>query len=98
MARQPPVTIAFFTDSLEPSGVGVVIALLSRTLPGAQYRQFLICPDHPAVNALVERCPAASVLRLTVRDDDHVRQFAELVAYLQSEGVDLFHNHIGATW
>src|SRR5207302_78948 len=99
MARQPPATIAFFTDSLEPSGVGEVISLLSQTLPADWYRQILICPDYPAVNPLVERCPgAATVRRLTVRDDGHVSQFAELVAFLQSETVDLFHNHIGATW
>jgi glycosyltransferase involved in cell wall biosynthesis len=33
-----------------------------------------------------------------VRDDGHVSQFAELVAFLESERVGLFHNHVGATW
>jgi glycosyltransferase involved in cell wall biosynthesis len=99
MARQPPVTIAFFTDSLEPSGVGEVISLLSRTLPAEQYRQILICSDTSGVNSLVERCTGAAVVRrLTVRDDGHVSEFAELVGFLQSERVDVFHNHIGATW
>jgi glycosyltransferase involved in cell wall biosynthesis len=99
MASPSPINLAFFTDSLEPSGVGEVISLLSRALPAHRYRQLLICPDHPAVDSLVERCPGAAVVRrLTVRDDGHLRQFAELVDLLQSEGVDLFHNHIGATW
>jgi glycosyltransferase involved in cell wall biosynthesis len=99
MASPSPINLAFFTDSLEPSGVGEVISLLSRTLPADRYRQILICPDTPAVNPLVERCPSAAVVRrLTVRDDGHINQFAELVAFLQAENVDVFHNHIGATW
>jgi len=99
MSYEPPVTIAFFTDSLEPSGVGEVISLLSQTLPASRYRQLLICPDTPAANLLVEHCPrAAAVYRLTVRDDGHVAELAELVALLQRDGVQVFHNHIGATW
>jgi glycosyltransferase involved in cell wall biosynthesis len=99
MASSSPVTIALFTDSLEPSGVGEVLSLLSRALPSDRYRQILICPEAPQVNPLVERCTGAAVVhRLTVRDDGHESQFAELVALLQREGVQLFHNHVGATW
>jgi glycosyltransferase involved in cell wall biosynthesis len=99
MAVPPPIPLTFFTDSLEPSGVGEVIALLARALPAAAYRQILICPDAPACNGLVERLGSAvMVRRLTLRDDGHVAELAELVTFLQREGVQLFHNHIGATW
>src|SRR5205085_4990271 len=58
-----------------------------------------ICPDAPSVHPLVERCAgAALVRRVTLRDDGHVPQLAELVLFLQQQGVQLFHNHIGATW
>jgi hypothetical protein len=73
MLCKPPITVAFFTDSLEPSGVGEVISLLSQTFAADRYRQVLICPDTPAANLLVEQCPrAAAVYRLTVRDDGHI--------------------------
>jgi glycosyltransferase involved in cell wall biosynthesis len=99
MSSLPPVTIALFTDSLEPSGVGEVLSLLSCFLPADRYRQILICPEAAQVNPLVERCSGVSaVRRLTVREDGHADQFAELVALLHQEGVQIFHNHIGATW
>jgi glycosyltransferase involved in cell wall biosynthesis len=99
MSSEAPMTVAFFTDSLEPSGVGEVISLLSRNLSQRQYRQVLICPETPAANLLVEHCPQAAVVRrLTLRDDGHVAELAELVAFLQSEDVQVFHNHVGATW
>jgi len=99
MSHQPPIRLAFFTDSLEPSGVGEVISLLSRHLPAARYRQTLICCSDPALDPLVDRCAGqAAVRRITVRDDGHVREFAELVAFLKQERVQLFHNHVGATW
>src|SRR5262245_37682204 len=70
MASQPPIRIAFFTDSLEPSGVGEVLSLLSRNLPLEGYCQTLICCDGPALDPLVERCAGhMGVRRLTVRDD-----------------------------
>jgi glycosyltransferase involved in cell wall biosynthesis len=94
-----PIPLAYFTDSLEPSGVGEVITLLSRALPPAAYRQILICPDAPACNGLVVRLgDTVTVRRLTLRDDGHVTELADLVAFLQQEGVQVFHNHIGATW
>lgn len=99
MEAPPPIPLAFFTDSLEPSGVGEVITLLSRALPAASYRQFLICPDASACNRLVARLgDAVTVRRLTLRDDGHVMELAELVELLQREKIQIFHNHIGATW
>jgi len=47
----------------------------------------------------VDRCAGrAAVRRITVRDDGHVREFAELVSFLKQERVQVFHNHVGATW
>jgi glycosyltransferase involved in cell wall biosynthesis len=99
MAGQAPIRVALFTDSLEPSGVGEVISLLSHSLHPARYHQTLICCTDPACEGLVQRCaPHASVCRLTVRDDGHVAEFAELVTFLQQREVQVFHNHVGATW
>jgi glycosyltransferase involved in cell wall biosynthesis len=99
MVSTPLIPLALFTDSLEPSGVGEVIALLSCRLPRDRYRQILICPEASPVNSLVERCAGvAAVYRLTVRDGGPESQFARLVTLLQREQVQLFHNHIGVTW
>ena len=95
-----PLRIALFTDSLHPSGVGCVMTTLARCLPAAQYKTFLICADHEGADELAcaMRPYVSDTFRCTVRWDDDVAALPALVSQLQAWNINIFHNHIGATW
>ncbi len=95
-----PLRLALFTDSLHPSGVGCVMTTLARHLPAARYEPFLICAAHEGTDDLADamRPHVSDIMRCTVRWDDDVAALPTLVSQLQAWKIDVFHNHIGATW
>ncbi len=95
-----PTRVAFFCDSLEPSGVGRVMETLGCHLPGRGYELLLIVADHPGADGVWERlrplvCDGA---RLTLREAHEHAARARLTELLRAWKVEVFHNHIGATW
>ncbi|HEU4754902.1 MAG TPA: glycosyltransferase family 4 protein, partial [Armatimonadota bacterium] len=95
------VRVAFFTDSLHPSGVGRVMETLARHLRRDRYALFVVCAALPAADELARRMSpyAEAVARWTVREDhEDLDALHGLVRQLQEWRIDLFHNHIGATW
>lgn len=96
----PKHRLALYTDSLHPSGVGRVMELLAKHLPSDRYETFLICADHPGADELVSRLTPymSGVARFMLRWDTDVARLPELVTQLQAWRIDIFHNHIGATW
>ncbi len=95
-----PLRLALFTDSLHPSGVGCVMTTLARHLPASRYKPFLVCAAHEGTDDLADamRPYVSDIMRCTVRWDDDVAALPALVSQLQAWGIDIFHNHIGATW
>ena len=95
----PTHHLALYTDSLHPSGVGRVMELLAKHLP-SYYERFLICAEHPGTDELVARMRpyVSEISRFTLRWDTDVAKLPELVTQLQAWRIDIFHNHIGATW
>lgn len=92
--------LALFTDSLHPSGVGCVMTTLARLLPASEYEPFLICAAHDGTDDLADamRPYVSDIMRCTVRWDDDVVALPALVSQLQAWKINIFHNHIGATW
>jgi len=95
-----PRRICLFTDSLEPSGVGVHLALLIEGLAAQDCVLHLVCPPTAAAAPLIARAQAvgATYHSLTVRAATDLADFAQLVALLRRERIELFHNQIGVTW
>jgi len=102
LAEQPVagVHICFFTDSLEPSGLGVHLLNLMRWLNPARYEMSLVCPDTPGGRWLMERaaCVGAVVHPLTVRDRRDQASIDRLYHILTSERVTIFHSQVGISW
>lgn len=100
LARGRPGRILHFTDSLEPSGLGEHIYLLSRELGRRGYEQAVACPAVSASRALRERCTAAglTLYPLCVRGAADSGDYQRLVRLLSLGAFDLFHNHCGITW
>ncbi len=99
-AVEMPHRICFFTDSLEPSGVGVHLALLIEGLAAHALTLHLVCPPTDAAASLIARAQAvgATYHPLTVRAATDLADFERLIALLRRERIDLFHNQIGITW
>ncbi len=98
-----PQRVVFFTDSLEPSGVGRVMHTMARHLSREHYELFLVCPDHEGADELAAkmRDEVCDIARLTVRGEaqpDDPDAFEALVKQLCSWQPEIFHAHIGATW
>lgn len=95
-----PVRIAFFCDSLEPSGVGRVMETLARHLPQLGYELFLVVVEHEGAHGLWETMAPLiqDGARLTLREAHHHEAHAQLIELLRLWQIDIFHNHIGATW
>lgn len=96
-----PVHVALFTDSRHPSGVGRVVETLARHLPTERYRLFLACAADTNIDEFAARLAphVAGTVRCTVRDDvEDLDALHSLVCRLREWRIDIFHNHIGATW
>ncbi len=94
------VHIGFFTDSLEPSGVGAHLLNLMRWLDPVRYQMSLICPDTAAGRRLMA-CAVrlgAEAHPLTVRDRRDRSSIDRLRQILQREGVTIFHSQVGISW
>ena len=73
---------------------------LARHLPGLGYELFLVVADHPGADGVWERIRPLvhDGTRLTLREAFDSDARAALVRQLQEWQIDVFHNHIGATW
>lgn len=95
-----PKRIAFFCDSLEPSGVGRVMETLARHLHGRGFELFLVCVEHEGADGLW--CclgPYMSDgLRLTLRSEEDRQAHDRLVEKLREWEIEVFHNHVGILW
>ncbi len=100
MRARDGVHICFFTDSLEPSGVGVHLLNLMRWLDPARYQMSLVCPGTEAGRRLMARAAqlGAEVYALTVRDRRDRRSIDSLGEIMQREGVTIFHSQVGISW
>ncbi len=98
--NQLPKRLAFFCDSLEPSGVGRVIETLARHLHSRGYELFLVCDSGAGADGLWTRLAPhirdGVRLRLRFSQDHEAR--ALLVSKLREWEIEVFHNHIGIAW
>jgi len=92
--------ICFFTDSLEPSGVGVHLLNLMRWLHPERYQVSLVCPGTEGGLRLMARAArlGAEVHPLTVRNRRDRRSIDRLREFLQREAVTIFHSQVGISW
>ncbi len=95
-----PVRVAFFCDSLEPSGVGRVMETLAHHLPQLGYELYLVVVEDEGAHGLWNRMAPFVVggARLTLREAHHHQARARFLELLREWRIDVFHNHIGATW
>ncbi len=94
------IHICYFTDSLEPSGVGVHLLNLMRWLDLARLQVSLICPDTPDGRRLLVRAAqlGAQVHPWTVRDRRDQASISRLRRFLHDEKVTIFHSQVGISW
>ena len=94
------IHVCFFTDSLEPSGVGVHLLNLMRWLSPARYEMSLVCPDTAGGRQLMARAArlGATVHPLTVRDRRDQASIDRLHHILTNEGITIFHSQVGISW
>ena len=73
---------------------------LARHLPALGYELFLVVAEHEGANALWEHMAplVRSGVRLTLREAHDEEAKRKLIAHLREWKIDIFHNHIGATW
>lgn len=92
--------ICFFTDSLEPSGVGMHLLNLMRWLDPARFQMSLVCPDTEGGRRLMARAArlGAEVHPLTVRDRRDGESIERLERLLRAEGAGIFHSQVGISW
>ncbi len=94
------VHVCFFTDSLEPSGVGVHLLNLMRWLDPTRYQVSLVCPETEGGRRLMARAArlGADTYPLTVRARHDQAPVDKLAEILQRERVDVFHGQVGISW
>lgn len=96
----PGVHICYFTDSLQPSGVGVHLLNLLRWLDLTRFQVSLVCPGTEDGWRLMTRAArlGASIYPMTVREQSDEPAIRRLVALLQRENVAIFHSQVGISW
>ncbi len=94
------VSVCYFTDSLEPSGVGVHLLHLLRRLDPERYRASLVCPSSPDGDRLLNRAAelGAHTYALTVREPHDTEAIERLHEVLLQEDVLVFHSQVGISW
>jgi len=94
------VHICYFTDSLEPSGVGAHLLNLMRWLDPARYQMSLVCAESEGGWRLMARAArlGAEVYPLSVRDLHNQEAIERLRRLLQQEQVAIFHSQVGISW
>ncbi len=95
-----PKRIAFFCDSLQPSGVGHVMETLARHLARRGFELFLVCAEGEGADALWSRLAPhiRDGARLTLRSGQDAEARELLVSKLREWEIEVFHNHIGILW
>ena len=73
---------------------------LARHLPALGYELFLIVVEHEGAHGLWNRMAplVRDGARLTLREAHHHEARALLIRHLREWQIDVFHNHVGATW
>ncbi len=96
----PGAHICFFTDSLEPSGVGIHLLNLMRWLDPARFQMSLICPASEDGYRLMKRAArlGAEIYPLTVRDRNDQASIDRLHDLLRRQRVAIFHSQAGISW
>lgn len=97
---QDGVHICFFTDSLEPSGVGVHLLNLMRWLDPTRFQMSLVCPGTESGRCLMAHAArlGADVYPLIVRGREDQVAIDRLGELLQREQVTIFHSQVGISW
>jgi glycosyltransferase involved in cell wall biosynthesis len=90
-------TLCLFTDSLEPSGLGVHMLALAEELRGA-FRTFLVCPPSPATRWLLDRGAELGLETLALNVRGRGAEAAQLQRWLQARRIEIFHGHAGIGW
>ncbi len=86
-----PRRLCLWTDSREPSGVGVHMLALASGLQGT-YEVTFACPPGPRGTPLLEQAAECGAATLAVEQADH------LPAWLRRQPIDIFHAHAGIGW
>ncbi len=94
------IHVCFFTDSLEPSGVGVHLLNLIRWLDPARYQASLVCPDTTGGQQLMVQAArlGVQVYPLTVRDRRDHASIDRLRRLLAGSAIAVFHSQVGVSW
>ena len=97
---EPGIHVCFFTDSLEPSGVGIHLLNLMRWLAPWRVQMSLVCPPTTGGWRLMMRAArlGADVHPLTVREERDAEAIEQLSQLLRSEHVSIFHSQVGISW
>lgn len=92
--------ICYFTDSLEPSGVGVHLLHLMRGLDQERFRLLFVCPPSAEGNHLMAQAAGlgARVYPMSVRELGDREGVSQLHQLLQREQVAIFHSQVGISW
>lgn len=87
--------LCLFTDSLEPSGVGVHMLALGAALRDS-YQIIFACPPTPGGAPLLLRAKQMGITILPLRACDQGR--SQSLDWLRTERVAIFHAHAGIAW
>ncbi len=88
--------VCLFTDSREPSGLGEHMLTLAAELMG-RWDVAIVCPPTRSGRSLLARAREAGLRAQPLEVRDMPSQ-ADLVAWLQTRPVDIFHCHAGIGW
>jgi glycosyltransferase involved in cell wall biosynthesis len=89
--------VCLFTDSLEPSGMGIHMLTLATELR-KQYHLAFVCPPSPTGLPLLTRARALGCQILAAEVRGEAAAQARLCDWLQAQAVAVFHCHAGIGW
>jgi len=89
--------LCFFTDSLDPSGVGRHMLTLAAHLRD-DYRISCVCPPTPAGRRLLDHAAALGLDTLALAVRDKGPAMPQLREWLRARRFALFHGHAGIGW
>jgi glycosyltransferase involved in cell wall biosynthesis len=89
--------ICHFTDSLEPSGVGVHMLTLAGELI-RRYRVGVVCPPTPPGRRLLDQAAAQGCVTLPLEARGDPTAQARLISWLRAHAAAILHCHAGIGW
>src|SRR5438874_1365932 len=89
--------VCLFTDSLEPSGVGVHMLTLAGELR-ERYGVSFVCPPTPSGAPVLARAAEMGLETLALDLSPDAGAGGVLCAWLVARGVEVFHCHAGIGW